>query len=173
MKLRKSWHSVVVVAAVAASIAFGGCNTSGCLENRNSLPLAGFYSSSTLEKIQLDSLAVGGVGQASDSLLNTPPLAISQVYLPLRSTTSSTSFYIRYLNKDLDFPELYDTITFDYSSEPRFVSEECGAMYYYRISRMAYTRHLVDSVAITDSLITNTDIERIHIYFRTANPETP
>lgn len=44
-------------------------------------------------------------------------------------------------------------------------------MYHYKVTRFTYTRHLIDSVAMTDSLITNVDRETIKIFFRTASEE--
>lgn len=44
-------------------------------------------------------------------------------------------------------------------------------MYHYLITSFTYTRHLIDSVAVTDSLITNIDIESIQIFFRTSDPD--
>lgn len=162
-----------IIIGLIAVIAMHACNTSGCTENQNALPLAGLYSSSTGAAISVDSLAIGGVGAPNDSLLYDGSSAASVVYLPLRSTTQSTSFYFKYRIAALNNPALNDTITFAYSSTPTFVSEQCGAMYFYRINRVAYTRHLIDSVAVTDSLITNTDLERIKIYFRTQSPTDP
>ena len=72
----------------------------------------------------------------------------------------------------LDDEAYNDTLTFGYTSSPYFASEQCGAMLLYEIHSFKYTRHLVDSVAIVDSLITNTDLERIKIYFRTSTDET-
>lgn len=174
MKLKKNCveHAVVaflVVPTVAVSLT--GCNTAGCTDNRNSLPLAGFYGYPSLERISLDSVAVGGVGAPGDSLLNEPGKATSTVYLPLRATRQSTSFYLRYLNKALDHPSLTDTITLGYDAEPQFVSEECGAMYIYHITEMRHTSHLIDSVSVTDSTITNLDIERIQIFFRVSQTD--
>ena len=40
-------------------------------------------------------------------------------------------------------------------------------MFIYRINSIDYTRHLIDSIAITDSLVNNFDMERIKIFFRT------
>lgn len=40
-------------------------------------------------------------------------------------------------------------------------------MYRYSIEKLNYTTHLIDSVGLVDSLITNADIETIRIYFRT------
>lgn len=146
------------------------CNTVGCLQNQSSIPLAGFYDGTTDTSIALDSITVYGVGAPNDSSLITTRTA-SMVYLPFRSDASSTSFCFRYLAKHLDYPELNDTVSFTYTSQPKFVSEECGAMYFYTITGVKYTTHLIDSVAVTDSLINNIDNERIKIFFRVAHDE--
>ncbi len=122
----------------------------------------------TGQAISVDSLAIGGVGAPNDSLLVSPSTSASQTYLPFRASKSSTSFYVEYRQASLNFPELNDTLTFDYEARPYFASEECGAMYHYLITRFSYTTHLIDSVAVTDSLITNIDRESIKIYFRTS-----
>ncbi|MCH5319424.1 MAG: hypothetical protein J1E38_06920 [Paramuribaculum sp.] len=157
------------VAVLAISAILPACNTVGCLENQSSVPLAGFYSSTTGGKISVDSIWVYGIGAPGDSMLNTS-LRASTVYLPFRAEQPSTSFAIRYLQSDLNFPALIDTIKFSYDSEPRFVSEECGAMFFYHITGISYTTHLIDSVAVIDSLINNFDTERIKIFYRTAEP---
>lgn len=157
--------STLLLSAIASS-----CNNSGCTENQNSLPLAGFYSMSTQEKIALDSISIGGVNAPDDSLLVNNGKGVSSVYLPFRSSRQSSSFFIHYEQKDLSSPALNDTITFDYTSFPVFVSEECGAMYHYTITNTAYTRHILDSVSVTDPVITNIDMERIKLFFRTAVP---
>lgn len=149
------------------------CSNVGCTENRNSLPLAGFYSMRTGEAITPDSLEIGGVGAPSDSLLLDESSRVQQLYLPFRSTKPQTVFYIRYKAKDLDFPWLVDTLKFDYESLPYFASEDCGAMYHYHITKFSFTTHLIDSAAVTDSLITNVDRETIRIFFRTAEPSEP
>ncbi len=145
------------------------CNTSGCLDNSSSIPLAGFYDASTGNAISLDSLEIGGEDAPGDSLLTSSMGAISQIYLPFRSAYNTVTFYIRYCQYDLG--GLEDYITFDYTSEPFLASEECGAMYQYRITRCEYTTTVIDSVVVTDSLITNVDLERIRIYFRTATDD--
>lgn len=159
---------ISLIAIIIGASIIGGCNSTGCLENQNSIPLAGFYSKNTLKSIAIDSISIGGIGAPSDSLITNNGQSISQVYLPFRSSKESTSFYIHYNQKALDFDALNDTITFNYESIPYFVSEECGAMYFYSIKKMEYTRHIIDSISITDSLVKNTDIERIRIYFRTS-----
>ena len=145
-----------------------GCNSVGCTDNQNSIPLAGFYSMSLGQSIRPDSIAIHGVGAPGDSLLLSPTASSAQVYLPLRSTRTETSFCIRYCQRALDFVELNDTITFAYTSIPFFASEECGAMYHYRITRLTHTSHLIDSVGLSDSLVTNVERETVQIYFRTS-----
>lgn len=174
----KSTSAIRALAAVAIAAGgtlalslLGGCNTSGCTENQSSIPLAGFYNSATGRSIVLDSIAVGGVGAPDDSLLYSPGTRLTEIYLPLRSLDSSTSFFIHYAETGLDFPELNDTITLDYTSTPYFASEECGAMYRYNITRMDYTTHMIDSVVIVDSLITNVAVRQFKIFFRVIEQE--
>ena len=44
-------------------------------------------------------------------------------------------------------------------------------MYIYRITGVKHTDNIIDSVTLLDSLITNVELERIRIYFRTAQEE--
>lgn len=157
-----------IIPALLLAAAVTGCNSSGCTDNGSAIPLAGFYSSATAEAVSLDSLAIFGLGAPLDSALARPGAAISQIYLPMRPGAEATVWKIEYKNKDLDFPENYDTLRLYYRSIPYFASEECGAMYCYRLRALTHTTHLIDSVAVTDSLFTNADRETIHIYFRTA-----
>lgn len=159
--------ALVILALMAGMTT--GCNTTGCTENQNSVPLAGFYSYNTGEAISIDSLAIGGLGAPGDSLLVAPSARASSVYLPFRSTESYTTFTIRYMQKALQEAGVYDQITFYYESQPWFASEECGAMYHYRITRVAHTYQILDSVGISDSLITNIEREDIRLFFRTAS----
>lgn len=147
------------------------CNDIGCTDLRSSMPLAGFYSSSTDSKISVDSILLGGIGAPNDSLLVDSGAITSSLYLPFRSENTSTSYFIKYISVALDYPQLTDTVTFNYTSTPYFVSADCGAMYVYEVKSVIHTRHLIDSIAITDSVINNIDMERIKFYFRTSEPD--
>lgn len=155
---------------LTGALTLASCSNVGCTENQNSIPLAGFYSMSTHQAVTPDSIAIGGVGAPNDTLLLGPGSRATQVYLPFRSTAPQTEFYIQYKQKALDYPWLTDTLRFVYTATPYFASEDCGAMYHYLITGFSYTTHLIDSVAVTDSLITNIDRETIQIYFRTSEP---
>lgn len=151
---------------------FYSCNTSGCLDNQSSIPLAGFYASGTDNGIGINSvMQIHGVGAPDDSLLSPSSASASRIYLPMRSSFTSVSWCMHYIQSDLDNPAFNDTVTFDYTSQLYFASQECGAMYVYKIKRVEHTTHLLDSVVVVDSTITNTDIERLRFYFRTAESD--
>ncbi len=145
---------------------FMGCNSTGCLENRSSIPKAGFYNSDD-RQISLDSVSITGVGVEGNLPINTIGSAISSISLPMRSTMNNTTWEFGYKWKYLAGGTLSDTISFDYESSPYFASEECGVIYRYHITEMRHTTNLIDSIILVDSLITNIDTEQIRIYFRT------
>lgn len=157
---------LIPLALLLLIITLPGCNTTGCTDNRNSVPLAKFCSSADEKSLTVDSMTIAGIGAPGDSLLLSGPG--SEVYLPFRSTLPSTSFRFAYKQKVLADAGIADTVRFTYDAIPHFVSEECGAMYYYRIRSVSYTTFLIDSIGVTDSLITNIERPRIIIYFRTA-----
>ncbi len=163
--------TLCAVAAVATLIALmaGSCNTNGCTDNRSSLPIAGFFSMETGAEIAIDSISIGGIGAPDDSLLVNTGMKIHQVYLPFSSEAEGVTFAFLYDWKNAPQP---DMITFRYKTIPFFVSEECGAMYRYRITEYSYTTHLLDSVAVIDSLITNVEKVNIQLFYHTETPET-
>lgn len=165
-------HISTAAAFLLLSGAVVSCNTSGCLDNQSAIPLADFYSSGG-GAVSIDSMRVAGVDAPADSALATGNSPISRIYLPLRSDHSSTAFAFTYLQKQLS--GISDTLFLTYVSAPRFISEECGAVYEYTITGCRHTSHVLDSVAILDPLITNVDATRIRLFFRTieAPEETP
>lgn len=157
--------TLLIMAATLLS-ALSGCNTAGCTDNQTSVPLAGFYSYTNGRAISIDSVQIGGVGAPGDSLLHARG-SVSEIYLPLRPGRESTSFFFRYTNALLDSLGIADTLTFTYTTVPYFASEDCGAMYRYNITGVSHTSWLLDSVAVIDSAITNTDFQRIQLYYAT------
>lgn len=167
--MKTLFYILLPLAALAAALA--GCNSTGCTDNQNSVPYAGFYSMATKEKVVIDSLAISGEGAPNDSLLVSPSEKVSSAYLPLRAGESATTFIIKYMQKHLAQAGVQDRVTFYYESTPYFASEECGAMYHYRITRVAHTFQILDSVGISDSLVTNVERMTIGLYFRIAEPD--
>lgn len=172
MKKTSRYLLPVIFALTALTAAtLPSCNTTGCTDNQNSLPLAGIYSYTTGNAISISGIAIGGSGAPNDSLLAAPGSTVSQVYLPFRATEPFTTFYITYHQDGLEGQQ--DQVTFYYDSHPWFASEECGAMYHYRITRVAHTYVLLDSVGVSDSLITNIERETLQLFFRTASQSAP
>lgn len=163
----KGMKLLAVAVITGALLAAGyGCNTSGCTENQSALPLAGYCSSQTGKSISIRDMEVRGLGAPDDSVLYAAESSgRSEVYLPFRSTQDNTTYLFTYHIDSVT--SVTDRIAFTYTSEPRFVSEECGAMFFYRITKVEHTSNLIDSVVITDSLVTNLNIKRILIYIRT------
>lgn len=163
--------------ALGIYLACTGCNSNGCTDNQSSIPLADFYSYTTLEPVTLGPISIGGVDAPDDSLLLRSG-TVNRIYLPFRALSNTTKYFIHYEQSGIDDPAYNDTLTFDYERIPYFASEECGAMYRYQITSLVYTKHIVDSVGIIDSLITNIDKVSLKIFFRTydvpeENPDQP
>ena len=167
--------TVMPLLTVLAGIGMGGCNTQGCTDNRSALPLMGFYSNATGARMMLDSLDLGGVDAPYDTLLVHSGQSVNSLYIPFRYYRDVTAFYFHYdyPAQGLDDPALNDTITFRYTTEPYFASEECGAFYIYTIRSFDYTTHLIERVEVVDSVINNVDMERIKVYFRVVEPDEP
>lgn len=157
----------IVIASALLCCMLSGCNSTGCTENQSSIPLAGLYDSSTGRQASFTGLEVRGIGAPNDSILYDGKGAVNELYLPLRPSLDMTSYCIHYTQEELDSDEYNDTITMRYDALPYFASEQCGAMWQFRINSLTTTHHLIDSVVVTDPLITNIDIERIKIYFKT------
>lgn len=146
-----------------------GCNSSGCTDLQSSLPKAGFYDAQSGKAIAVSNINVAGVGAPHDSILYlSGSTNLSEVYLPLQSNKQSTQYRFIYgkITSETVVDDLpSDIVTINYSSHPYFASEECGAMYSYTINSISHTSLLIDSIALVDSVVTNTDVERIKIYF--------
>jgi len=160
------YKAIVIFAACSGIFLLSGCNSSGCTDNKSSIPLAGFYSYATLSPISVNKISLGGVDAPDDSLIINNASA-SEVYLPFRAEHDETQFYIHYHSRGIDDSAFNDTLTFRYNRLPYFASEECGAMYKYEVKEFSSTYHLIDSIALLDVNITNTDRETIRIFFRT------
>lgn len=171
------WLSVISVVGISGSVMSGGCASEECLDNKNSLPLAGFYASGSDDKsgnpraISLDSVSIYGIGAPGDSILQDSVRALSQTYLPFQIEGGETRYVIRYLQASLSRLALADTIVFRYEAVPFFTGAQCGAIYEYRDIRISTTHTFIDSVVCPAGQITNAATENIKIYFRVATDD--
>lgn len=167
MAIRKAYIFIVVV--VALSMLLSGCESSGCHENRSSIPQATLYASNNLtQKIAVDSISVYGIGQWQDSLLLDCAHNISSFKLPFRNDIDTTRYVIRFDMKALASPQYNDTLTFVYRRHPYFISGDCGVVFNYYIDNMHYTRNLLDSVALVAQEVNNIEQETIRLYYNVA-----
>lgn len=146
------------------ALTVGGCSTGACYDNQNSLPKAGFYSAETGQAVSVTGLAVGGMGAPNDSLLCEPQEIASEVYLPFRPNEGTTAFAFK-------SGAIADVVTFTYDTTPYFASADCGAVWLFRIRSVNWSGAMIDSVAVTDSLITNVDAQQIKIFLNSPAQE--
>ena len=173
--MKKNWKRcfpAFLFLLILVIVGMGGCATSECYDNKNSLPLAGFYSAGERpQPIALDSISILGLDAPGNSVLQDSVRGLSQVYLPFRIDENSTAYEIRYLSGLPGELRMYDLITFNYEIVPMFVSSACGVVYYYKIESIDYTKNFIDSVACPSGVITNISEENLKIYFRVAEEE--
>ncbi len=158
---------ILLILICACALLPAGCSNTSCYDNSSSIPLVQFRDSGTDKAVTLNGIGIHGVGALGDSILLAQNKSASQVYLPMRSTATATSWCLTYATDE----EVTDTVTFHYTSEPFFASEACGAMYRYHITQVYNTFNFLDSVVVLDSLITNEDMVRIAFYFTVSQEE--
>lgn len=164
--MRPSLQIAYTVTAIAG-ILCTGCSSDECLQNKNALPLAGFYDTQEpTRKVSIDSLEVYGKGAPGDSILFSGKSAINELYLPFRLDHDTTTYVFRYLHTELAEAQITDTVSFIYSRTPRFVSSACGVSYIFGIEKIENSNFLIDSVSCPAGEITNMATENLHIYFR-------
>lgn len=155
----------ISIVAALLSAASAACTSTGCLENGSAIPLARMCDSATGQTLTLDSLRIYGLGAPADSSLTSAADQVSEVYLPVNPAATTTAWVIEYRRKAL--LGLSDTVAMTYEAIPYLASDDCGAMYAYRVKSLAATTHLIDSIELTETLITNAESPSIRIYFRT------
>lgn len=152
----------VLISVGIMTVALASC-TDTCPENKNSIPLAGFYASGkSVEKISIDSLEVTGAGAPDKSVLSSADAVKDRLFLPFRIDSDSTEYVFIDRHRG---SSLRDTVTFIYSRTPRFVSVECGVSYLFDILDIQCQGVLIDSVTCPQGFIDNTNAENLRIYF--------
>jgi len=157
----------LISASVVTTIVLAACSSNDCADNRNSLPIAGFYSSETTpQPVAVSSVSVRGDNAPGDSLLLDNASGVNEVYLPFRITEKSTTFFFTFND-----PGIEERVTFNYEIEPRFTSAECGVVYDYRITSIQHTGAVIDSITCPAGVITNTPGQNLRIYLRTTEEQ--
>ena len=84
--------------------------------------------------------------------------ALSVLNLPLSANTKS-SFLV-------SFDSVTDTIDFTYETSMKYASIETGFYNEYKLQSIDFSKNRIDSILITDSLVTKTWHENIKLYLR-------
>ena len=84
--------------------------------------------------------------------------ALRVLNLPLSANTKS-SFLV-------SFDSVTDTIDFTYETSLKYASIETGFYNEYKLQSIDFTKNRIDSILITDSLVTKTWHENIKLYLR-------
>lgn len=154
---------IVILSLALLWLCVTACSDDSCYENGSSLPLASLYVGSQQQTIS--GLTVMGIGAPGDSLL-ADSSSLSEIYLPLRASVSSTSYRIsRHVSIGGVMTQLTDTLTLDYKAVEYFHSIECGAMYNFDISNASCTHHGIDSVVMLTTTVTNSQNPALRIHF--------
>jgi hypothetical protein len=113
---------------------------------------ASFLNSSTKAAVS-QKVTVWGIGQEYLWIKDT---LLQKILLPL-SSNDTTSFLISFDSK-------IDTITFIHQTMQKFASMESGFYFEYKLQSIDYTNNQVDSILITDSLVTKKWNENIKLF---------
>lgn len=163
--IEKSYCRFVLAGwSIAAALLLTACGSSGCYENRSSIPQAKFYAyNMPSQAVAIDSITVYGIGQPNDSLLLDAAKNVSSMYLPFRNDADTTQYVIRY---DMSPSTAYnDTLTFVYRRYPYFISGDCGVVFNYTVDDFSYTRNMLDSAALVAPEVTNKEVETIQLFY--------
>ena len=110
---------------------------------------------STTNKSDTSKVTIRGIG--IDSILYKDS-TLTGLILPL-SANDTTIFLI-------SFDSIIDTITFLHETSMEYVSMESGFYNEYKLQNIDFTQNRIDSILITDSLVTKTWHENIKLYLR-------
>lgn len=119
-----------------------------------SLVEAKFLNSETNAAIS-STITVQGMGVEEVWLNDT---LLSGIILPL--SPGDTSQFI------ISFDTTVDTLTFAHETFQKYDSMETGFYYEFKIKSVGHTRHRIDDLEITDSLVTKYWHENIKLYIR-------
>ncbi|NLI36222.1 MAG: calcium-binding protein P [Bacteroidales bacterium] len=120
---------------------------------------AGFYKKLNMaQKDTLDTLTVTALG--TDSIIINKDAKVSGESLPLNWTADSTALIFHYTNTTKK-----DTIKIWHTNTPIFVSMECGYSMTQTISKVSYTKHVLDSINVAYKLANVDAIQNIRIYY--------
>ncbi len=147
----------LTAAVVVILLLLAACNPSPrCLENTDVYLHARFLTldNGKDKDTTLQNVRMWGIGREDSLIVDGSAWKIS---LPLDAHYDSCAFVIAN-------DTLQDTVSFHYTRSTRLLSFECGFIAEFNDLKIQITRHFLDSAAVVNPLVTNTDDENVKIY---------
>lgn len=105
----------------------------------------------------LDILTITAAG--TDSVILNNEENVISLSLPLRYAVDSTVLVFHYLFLR------YDTVVIRHANTPYFLSMDCGYQMQQALTGTSYTRHVLDSISITNSEVSIYGTENIRLFY--------
>jgi hypothetical protein len=138
------------------SVLFSACIEKECLASKQVRLGVSFIQDSSNKAYVVDSITVKGVGVEEKIYDNTKN--ISQIYLPLKSLSTQTSY-------DVLLNETPFILTITHQNVPQLLSIECGTVVFYEIESAEINGEMETTPQIVNSKVQNLQNE-IHIHIR-------
>jgi hypothetical protein len=158
--MRKLTYIFVFILLAVITMQIGGCTEEAdCSSTSRKMMNTGFFKyANTAVKDTLDSLTVTAVG--TDSVIINKENDVSNIELPLRWTADSTELIFHYANSSV-----FDTLKVMHSNTQTFISMDCGYSMEQSISKVTYTKHVIDSVALTYKTANSDAVQNLKIFY--------
>lgn len=106
----------------------------------------------------LDSLTITAL--YTDSIILNNQKDVRDINIPLRYTNDTTSLVLRYSRTTTD------TIVIVHNNQPTFISMDCGYEVKQEIQKLTYSRHLLDSVQITNTSTNTNGTKNLELFHK-------
>ncbi|MBP1677886.1 MAG: hypothetical protein H6Q20_2445 [Bacteroidetes bacterium] len=160
MRVFKKIYIIFVLPVLLYSCA----DTSACREETEVNVQINFYERTYItatKKYAYNALTVDSIwakGLDLDSFLYKKKLDQELILVPLRKTENQSDFTIRFNNTT-------DTVSIFYQNNDKFyLSLECGCIVVHTIDEVLSTGHFIDSVAVINREVINSNAENIQLY---------
>jgi hypothetical protein len=138
-----------------------------CALDVTSLMNIGFYKMQDDEMKSLTMTNLLAQGNTVDSVISES--SVTKISLQLSNDADSSVYIFTMTISDTSIVDTVstftDTIKFNYTRQLFLLSYECGFMYNYTITDIQNTHNIIDTITITERLISTADAENLRILF--------
>lgn len=158
--MRRASIGALVMLLMALSFGMSACESSDCMLSSESYCSMTFVDGQGIAVKLQDTLTVSST---ADVVIINRKLGADGMDLPLSYTASVDTFFLHYSTR------LADTLWVEHQNLPYFSSMDCGTVMHYKLLGIKSTNHLIDSVRVIDSEVTNILKKNVKIYFTVSN----